>query len=430
MNNIFGLIPVGGKGLRLSLPFSKEMIPQKNYDYYNPLINHTVQKMEFAGANTIIFVHGSEYKKDIIDYFSNVKNQTKYIHIKQETIGFAQIIIDFINYLNNNDIVFCDNDKVILGLPDSIFDKNPFIELLELPGIACGLFTTTPYTKVDRINLENKFDIKCEKNNNNSEFFWGILKFTIKDLKIAINKVYNVYGNTFTNEIGEILNLCDIPKNNFVYGKKYLDLGTWKNYNKYLSDESIFSHTELESKYDANLINETDFNTYMQTLDFLEYYKIVSKDYYYKSNNNNIEFIRYREDSKDYGAEPDITIKNFNNSQLNRFELAIKLSKDNETNSIKELLNLIGLQLEFDVIKTCHIYKFQDYTIVYYYFEVNNKLFKILEIELNNSNFSLMEELEIKLLNINGFNPNNTIELSKYQIIKRELNNADSTYIS
>ena len=64
----YGLVPVGGKGLRLSLPFSKEMLPQKNYDYYNPLINHVVEKMLLAGVEIVYFIHGEEFKKDLKDF--------------------------------------------------------------------------------------------------------------------------------------------------------------------------------------------------------------------------------------------------------------------------------------------------------------------------------------------------------------------------
>ena len=79
-NNIYGLIPIGGKGLRLSVPFSKEMIPQKSFDYYNPIVNHLIEKMELAGAQTIVFVHGLEFKKDVKDFF----NKDSYVHILQK----------------------------------------------------------------------------------------------------------------------------------------------------------------------------------------------------------------------------------------------------------------------------------------------------------------------------------------------------------
>ena len=90
---IYGLIPVGGKGIRLGLPYSKEMLPQKNFDYFNPLVNHIVEKMKLAGAEKFYFVHGAEFKKDIIEYF----NQEIFVHILQENLGFANVILDFYN---------------------------------------------------------------------------------------------------------------------------------------------------------------------------------------------------------------------------------------------------------------------------------------------------------------------------------------------
>jgi glucose-1-phosphate thymidylyltransferase len=56
---IYGLIPIGGKGTRLGLPFSKEMLPQAGVLFYKPIVSHVTEKMMQAGADRIIFVHGS-----------------------------------------------------------------------------------------------------------------------------------------------------------------------------------------------------------------------------------------------------------------------------------------------------------------------------------------------------------------------------------
>ena len=124
---IYGLIPIGGQGTRLGLPFSKEMLPQKNYGFYNPVSNHLVQKMLFAGAEKIFFIHGKNTKQDVSEFYSDAQ---KFVHIEQKELGFAQILRDF--YLNSN-----------------INDKDPFMEMLGNSGICAGLFTTSNSTRVD-----------------------------------------------------------------------------------------------------------------------------------------------------------------------------------------------------------------------------------------------------------------------------------------
>ncbi len=220
---IYGLIPVGGKGLRLGLPYSKVMLPQKNYDFFNPVVNHLVEKMELAGAKKIYFVHGSEFKKDICDYF----NEECYVHILQERLGFANVIYDFVNHA-----LLEKHDKILFGLPDTVFDENPFVEMINISGIVCGLFTTNKLSKVDRLNQEKpQFQVKTAKNEHNSDWFWGILKFDSANLmRMVADRVFDTYS-----EIGVILNLYP---NQHVYGKSYLDLGTWENYNRYLTESN------------------------------------------------------------------------------------------------------------------------------------------------------------------------------------------------
>jgi hypothetical protein len=409
-NSTYGLIPIGGKGTRLALQYSKEMIPQKNFDYYNPVVNHIVEKMELAGAEKIIFVHGSEFKEDIKQYFKD----EKYIHILQKTIGFANVILDFYDQINP-----MDEDVILFGLPDSIFNKNPFVEMVIHDGIVCGLFTTDKQSKVDRLNKEGKnFQIKTSKNEDNQDWFWGVLKFNGRNIKRMIqDDIFKKYS-----EIGLILNSYE---KSIIYGESYLDLGTWINYNRYLSDPNSFSNVEIEKKYDASDVSVEDFVNFFSDQNST-YQDITSTDFYYIADNSNIEFIRYREKSKDIGSISDLTIKNFNKSQLNRFELTLPLSNKVESHNVMHFLNILGLKFKFNIVKRCRIFKFEDYTIVYYNFNIKDKDFKIIEIELHKIDFNLISNLENKMSALNGFDPSKIITKSKFQIINEELH--DTTH--
>ena len=217
---IVGLIPVGGKGLRMGLPFCKELLPQKGFDYYNPLINHTVSKMVEAGAEQIYFVHGSDFKQEIVDLYSD----HKMFHIKQTILGFANVLKDFMDNCHPK-----DDDKILFGLPDSVYEGNLFKQMVKIDGIVCGLFTCDPYTKVDRLDKDGiYFQIKTQKNESNQKWFWGCIKFDGLDLKHIIERKLLEH----CAEIGDILNK-DLKT--YVYGDSYIDLGTWPNYNRYLT---------------------------------------------------------------------------------------------------------------------------------------------------------------------------------------------------
>ena len=223
---IYGLIPVGGKGLRLGLPFPKELLPQKGFFEYKPLIAHTVEKMEEAGAELIYFIHGTELKQGIVDLYTD---ETKYVHIIQETPGFANVLRDFWHSSGVG-----QNDSVLFGLPDSIYDGNPFFEMIQQPDIVCGLFTTGPDTKVDRLATGGHgFYVKSVKTENNQDWFWGVIKFD----GISLKKIADILDGDDINkptEIGHLLN--SFPKFCHIKNGSYTDLGTWVDYNKYLID--------------------------------------------------------------------------------------------------------------------------------------------------------------------------------------------------
>jgi hypothetical protein len=406
---IYGIIPVGGKGVRLSLPYPKEMLPQKNFDYYNPVINHTVEKMFMAGAGLIYMVHGREFKKEIVEYYAE---NSKIIHITQDTPSFSGVLQDFYEKVN-----YKETDKILFGLPDSIYDKNPFIEMLNIPGIVCGLFISDNNIKADRPSIEDqgKFQVKVAKDDTNLDYFWGVLKFDGENL------TYFVKDECLKNhsEIGDILN---VYKKTYVYGKDYVDLGTWMGYNKYLNSTKNFSNTEVEKKYFATNVDIDDFNEFCYSyMDVKDHYSVKeTTDYYFTNNNSNIEFIRYRDSGADEPRNPNITIKNFNNSQFNRFELTIPVHILIEnTEDILHFMSLMGAKFNFSVKVDAYIYTTDDCDLVIYSFYLGSEKVKLIEIELSKMDFNIISKFEnLASFHLKGFNASNSTNKSKFQIIK------------
>ena len=218
---IYGLVPIGGKGTRLGLTFSKEMLPQKGFLHFNPISNHLVSAMKEAGAEEIIFIHGFEFKKDVIGFF----NKDFHKHFLQKTEGFSNVLKELmINISLEN------SDKILFGMPDTVFRGNPFHEMVTHEGIACALFSTNDSSKVDRLyQNKQKFAVKQPKSWALQNRFWGLLKFD----GINLLNMENTGQFSVHTEIGDILNLHDFA---CINADEYLDLGTWDNYNYYLKN--------------------------------------------------------------------------------------------------------------------------------------------------------------------------------------------------
>ena len=218
---IYGLVPIGGKGTRLGLTFSKEMLPQKGFLHFNPIANNLVSAMMEAGAEEIIFIHGFDFKQDVISFFGKDFHK----HFLQKKDGFSNVLKEII--IN---IPLENSDKILFGMPDTIFRGNPFHEMLEHEGIACALFTTNDSSKVDRLyQNKQKFAVKQPKSCALQNRFWGLLKFD----GINLLNMENTGQFSLHTEIGDILNFYDFA---CIRADDYLDLGTWDNYNDYLQN--------------------------------------------------------------------------------------------------------------------------------------------------------------------------------------------------
>lgn len=407
---IYGLIPIGGQGTRLGLPFSKEMLPQKNYGFYNPVSNHLVQKMLLAGAEKIYFIHGKSIKQDVASYYAD---ESRFQHVLQHELGFANVLKDF--YLHSR---IEDSDQCFFGLPDSVFDGNPFPEMLSHTGICAGLFTTSPSTKVDRLTIDaTRFEVKTAKTDHNSEHFWGVIKFDGRDIRRFHED--DVYAQT--REIGDILNVYGFEK---VYGNSYIDIGTWENYNKYISKASIPTDSEIEKKYLANEVDPKSFMALFTHNSDFSYEHIVSADYYFAPSNNKVEFIRYREQPHGATLPSDITVKDCNSSPINRYELTIPLGHNVNTQSVLTFLSIISPQFEFKVEKDCHIFTSNEVVVVLYSFTVQKKKIQLIEIELLQADFNILARFEALLSQLKGFSTDNQVNHSKYKMIKEMFNDA------
>jgi choline kinase len=243
---IYGVIPVGGKGTRLGLPFSKEMLPQARFSEYRPIMSHTVEKMYLAGAKKIVCVHGTQYKSDVVNYFTSY-DDLEFIHLQDDGNGFRDTLRVFDYKVRPN-----TGDIIMFGLPDSVHQGNIYKALINTYGsnnkIVIGLFSTDNTSKVDRCIIGTKnFTVKSQKTCNNTDKFWGAFTVTV-----GINTPYLdlfVRKQSYTNEIGEIFNVIPSDQKILTHESinnevcKYLDLGTWENVNEYYKRSHEFNRS-------------------------------------------------------------------------------------------------------------------------------------------------------------------------------------------
>jgi glucose-1-phosphate thymidylyltransferase len=70
MEDIIGLVPAAGKGVRLGLPYPKELYPVIRDNHYKPIAQFVLANMTRAGLRHVVFVV-NETKHQLIGYFGN-----------------------------------------------------------------------------------------------------------------------------------------------------------------------------------------------------------------------------------------------------------------------------------------------------------------------------------------------------------------------
>ena len=68
--NLIGLIPAAGKGVRLGLPYPKELYPVIRNNHYKPISQFVVDNLTNAGLQHIVFVV-NETKHQLMGYFGS-----------------------------------------------------------------------------------------------------------------------------------------------------------------------------------------------------------------------------------------------------------------------------------------------------------------------------------------------------------------------
>jgi len=127
-NDLVGLIPAAGKGVRLGLPYPKELYPVIRENRYKPISQFVVNNMTVAGIQHIIFVI-NENKHQLIGFFgdghrfgcnlSYVVQEQKNYKGKSTSPGLADALDSAYHLIRGKTVCFGMADTIMQ--PDNIF---------------------------------------------------------------------------------------------------------------------------------------------------------------------------------------------------------------------------------------------------------------------------------------------------------------------
>lgn len=237
MDELIGLIPAAGKGIRLGLPYPKELYPIIRNNHYKPISQFVLDNLTNAGLKHIVFVV-NETKHQLIGYFgSGQRFGCNISYVVQEMIegrtkstspGLAHAL-DAAYHLTARKTVFFGMADTLMQ-PTDVFARahhaaNPDDEVILV------LFTTTRPEKFGMVKMDEErriIEIVDKPAKTDLTEMWGGIIWRPKFTEY-LHDCVNEHG---VSDFAKIMNnaIADGMKFRGVQMKtgNYVDLGTYE----------------------------------------------------------------------------------------------------------------------------------------------------------------------------------------------------------
>jgi glucose-1-phosphate thymidylyltransferase len=232
---LIGLIPAAGKGVRLGLPYPKELYPIIQQNGYRPVAQFVLNNMTIAGLQHVVFVI-NETKHQLMGYFGNGQRfgcQISYVvqesanHFNKSTSPGLAHALDSAYHLTRDKTVFFGMADTIMQ-PESVFRHMHEIAAPEVDAVL-ALFSTKRPEKFGMVRSDRSgrvLEIVDKPHQTDLNQMWGCIlwrpRFT-EHLHACVNQGISDFAEIMNSAIVGGMNFCGL---HMVCGT-YIDLGTY-----------------------------------------------------------------------------------------------------------------------------------------------------------------------------------------------------------
>lgn len=233
-----GLVPAAGSGLRLGLPYPKELYPIIRDGRYKPVAQHVVENMTAVGIDHVVFVI-NETKHQLIGFFGDGRRfdcRISYVYQDRErrgtggSAGLAEAL-DSAHHL-------IDGQRVVFGMADTIMAPvdclRPLVEDAA-SDVHLGLFpTATPELVgvVDRDEAGNVRRIVDKQPDSGLRDMWGVIGWGPRFTEHLHARVADTAAPDFATILNEAVAGDLSVRATALPGATYTDVGTWEEIEK------------------------------------------------------------------------------------------------------------------------------------------------------------------------------------------------------
>ncbi|MBE7554308.1 MAG: NTP transferase domain-containing protein [Anaerolineales bacterium] len=238
MNNeeVIGLVPAAGKGVRLGLPYPKELYPVIRDNHYKPISQFVLNNLTTAGVQHVVFVI-NETKHQLVGYFGDGHRFGCHIsYVVQEAVdsqnqstspGLAHAL-DSAYHLTQGKTVFFGMADTIMQPGDAF--ANAFKEASPEDDVILVLFPTERPEKFGMVRLDNDnrvLEIVDKPRQTDLTKMWGCIiwrpRFT-EHLHESVRQGISDFAQIMNNAIAAGFRF----RGSCVVDGVYIDLGTYE----------------------------------------------------------------------------------------------------------------------------------------------------------------------------------------------------------
>jgi glucose-1-phosphate thymidylyltransferase len=234
---LIGLIPAAGKGLRLGLPYPKELYPVIRNNHYKPISQFVVDSLTNAGLEHIVFVV-NETKHQLMGYFGNGQRFGCNIsYVVQEVIeGKTKSTSPGLAHALDSAYHLTAGKTVFFGMADTLMQPaDVFAKAYQVASpdsdVIMGLFPTTRPEKFGMVKMDKDnqvLEIIDKPKKTDLTEMWGCMIWRPKFTEYLHKCVFDEGISDFA----KIMNDAMVTGMKFsgvhIHDGTYIDLGTYE----------------------------------------------------------------------------------------------------------------------------------------------------------------------------------------------------------
>jgi glucose-1-phosphate thymidylyltransferase len=232
-----GLIPAAGKGVRLGLPYPKELYPVIRDNRYKPIAQFVLNNLTIAGVEHVVFVV-NETKHQLIGYFGDGHRfgcNVSYV-VQEADNGLEKSTSPGLAHALDSAYHLTHGKTVLFGMADTIMQPNDVFSMgihqaLPDDDVILVCFSTKRPEKFGMVRMDQNnrvLEIVDKPKQTNLTAMWGCIIWRPHFTEYLHDCVHNAGITDFAEIMNKSISAGMHYRGVYITDGVYIDLGTYE----------------------------------------------------------------------------------------------------------------------------------------------------------------------------------------------------------